>query len=166
MWLALAIHHVKCLGAHRAWESKDSIGFSFSESHGLMLKRLWWCCMIRDRFLAVGLGRSLQIPQRFPILSAADFHEEVDQSEVYNKDAKTRLVRMLIRLMELCNILSDALHFINLRLDGHGHEEIHRCRAGLLGWHADAQFEIKSSSMRLRHPSVSVHANLLFMFYQ
>lgn len=53
--MARAIFHARSLSAHRLGEGIITTEF------GRKLCRLWDCCVVRDRVLAIGLRRSLQI---------------------------------------------------------------------------------------------------------
>ncbi|KAG7119861.1 Cutinase transcription factor 1 beta like protein [Verticillium longisporum] len=85
-WLSFAIHQARCAKAHLAWDIEAAVKSSESSSqrnlHDIqMLKRLWWCCIVRDRFLSIGMRRSMQIPTAYPILEPSDFDNELTHSE-------------------------------------------------------------------------------------
>ncbi|KAG7110769.1 Cutinase transcription factor 1 beta like protein [Verticillium longisporum] len=85
-WLSFAIHQARCAKAHLAWDIELAVKSSDSSSqrnlHDIqMLKRLWWCCIIRDRFLSIGMRRSMQIPTAYPVLKPSDFENELTHSE-------------------------------------------------------------------------------------
>lgn len=170
MWLNIALHHAKCAGAHRAWESQ-SANANHSQQDQRMLKRLWWGCMIRDRFISIGLRRTLQIIRPYPVLYMSDFHSEIGHSEVHSPETKRRLVRILLRLMDLCNTLTELLLLVSPSDDlEFGYLDVGKlmeCRTALQDWHSKTEKEIAcaNSSGGLRQHSVIVHTNLMNILY-
>ncbi|RXG46175.1 hypothetical protein VDGE_30143 [Verticillium dahliae] len=103
-WLSFAIHQARCAKAHLAWDIEAAVKSSESSSqrnlHDIqMLKRLWWCCIVRDRFLSIGMRRSMQIPTAYPILEPSDFDNELTHSEVHTGESRRRLLDIYIHLM-------------------------------------------------------------------
>ena len=91
-FLAKAIRHAKNADAH-LYDTEPTL----TEDQRQQRKRLWWCCILRDRIVALGVRRSIQItPNDFDFgqecLTAADFSEEMDKSRVYRADTKRLLV--------------------------------------------------------------------------
>lgn len=171
LWLSIAIHHARCLGAHEAWETPDLPAQS-EESH--LLRRLWWCCVIRDRILSLGLRRRLQITKVPPVLLPSEFENEINHSEVIRPENKRKLVCILLRVMELCGLLTDLLELICLpdcyRVS-YTQKEIAKlsgCRDALQKWFIVTSTVIPTPQLdnRFRDQSVIVHGNLMYMYYQ
>lgn len=80
-----------------------------------ILKRLWWCCIIRDRILALCVRRTIQITRaHFDLdanspLGSADLADEIDRSKVYNADTKRALIDITSQFIDLCVLLTDVL---------------------------------------------------------
>lgn len=79
------------------------------------IKRLWWCCIVRDRILSLGLRRNIYITHsdfdftsKSP-LSYADLVDEVPKSRVYDTKSKSSLMRLMDRVVQLCITLTDLL---------------------------------------------------------
>ncbi|CCT72854.1 related to cutinase transcription factor 1 beta [Fusarium fujikuroi IMI 58289] len=170
LWLSIAIHHARCLGAHEAWETPDLPAQS-EESH--LLRRLWWCCVIRDRILSLGLRRRLQITKVPPVLLPSEFENEINHSEVIRPENKRKLVCILLREMELCGLLTDLLELICLpdcyRVN-YTQKEIAKlsgCRDALQKWFIVTSTVIPTPQLdnRFRDQSVIVHGNLMYMYY-
>ncbi|KAF2647973.1 hypothetical protein K491DRAFT_722972 [Lophiostoma macrostomum CBS 122681] len=96
--LAIAIHHARLDNAH-AYSSYPGL----TSRERSKKKRLWWACLFRDRIIALGLRRPLQItsdmcatltPDRD--LTDADFDDEMAASKVYDLATKRMLVRTFI----------------------------------------------------------------------
>lgn len=170
LWLSIAIHHARCLGADEAWEHRD-VPAQSEESH--LLRRLWWCCVIRDRVVSLGFRQRLQITRVPPVLLLSDFENEINHSEVTRPESKRKLVRMLLRVMELCEILTDFLELICLpdcyRM-GYTQREVATlsgCRDALQKWFMVTNTIIPNSHFdnRFRDQSVIVHGSLMYMYY-
>ncbi|KAH7012854.1 fungal-specific transcription factor domain-containing protein [Ilyonectria destructans] len=174
MWLKIALHHAKCVGAHRAWESSSgsNAAISHSQQYQRMLKRLWWSCMIRDRFLSIGLRRSLQIRRPYPVLYVSDFQSEIGRSEVHRPETKRHLISILLRLMDLCNTLTELLLLVSSLEDSFGVDRLDvykltKCRSALQSWHAKTNSEIPfaNSGSGLRQHSIIIYTNTMYIFY-
>ncbi|KAF5640803.1 fungal specific transcription factor factor domain protein [Fusarium sp. NRRL 52700] len=171
LWLSIAIHHARCLGAHEAWRDQYS---STQSDKSQLLRRLWWCCVIRDRVLSLGLRRRLQIAKVPPVLLPSDFENEIKQSEVIHPENKRRLVRIHIRLMELCGVLTDLLELMCLpdcHQKGYNPGEVAklaRCRSALKQWCLVTSTIAPTSkfSSEFRDQSVTVHVSLMYMYYK
>lgn len=117
-WLGIAIQHAKAAEAHR-YASFTPSGPNGAADTQLkrqnLLKRLWWCCIIRDRILPLGLRRSIQITRAHfdfdanSALGAADLADEIERSKVYNPGTKRALIEILGQLIDLCVLLTDML---------------------------------------------------------
>ncbi|TVY65088.1 hypothetical protein Focb16_v015540 [Fusarium oxysporum f. sp. cubense] len=102
-WLSIATHYAKSADAHRYHENQDT-------REGALLKRLWWCCVLRDRILALALRQSpLLSPTAYncPELSVADFAHEIGTSRVYDGIVKRLIVQIAIALGDLGTLLSE-----------------------------------------------------------
>ncbi|KAJ4031355.1 hypothetical protein NW756_009260 [Fusarium oxysporum] len=102
-WLSIATHYAKSADAHRYHEKQDT-------REGGLLKRLWWCCVLRDRILALALRQSpLLSPTAYncPELSVADFAHEIGTSRVYDGIVKRLIVQIAIALGDLGTLLSE-----------------------------------------------------------
>ena len=96
IWLAKAISHAKHAGANNYY-----CALSSADACRMKRKRLWWCCILRDRMIALGVRRNVQIaPDNFDFdqhgLNEAEFAGEIDASEVYDSRTKRLLVRIVV----------------------------------------------------------------------
>ncbi|KAL2755720.1 hypothetical protein ACRALDRAFT_1082152 [Sodiomyces alcalophilus JCM 7366] len=82
------------------------------------LKRLWWCCIIRDRVMGLGMRRPLHLTRAHfdpdaapncPALGVPDLADEISRSRVYPPATKRSLAEVLEQLVELCVVLTDVL---------------------------------------------------------
>ncbi|KAF7562021.1 hypothetical protein G7046_g2139 [Stylonectria norvegica] len=114
VWLRIAIKHAMDSGAHEydkqtLTPSRKPIRLQNT------LKRLWWCCVIRDRVMALAGRKDIQITRSVfdfdncTPLNAIDLAEEVQYSSVHSTSDKRSLVDILAKFCELCTILTDVL---------------------------------------------------------
>ncbi|CAK7237965.1 hypothetical protein SBRCBS47491_010224 [Sporothrix bragantina] len=109
VWLNIAVQQARLAEAHLY------ASLSRHNRHTNKLKRLWWCCIIRDRLLSLGVRRSIQIPRtqfdidHHPPLNVGDLADEIAYSRVYNLETKKCLVAIVARVAELSVVLTDVL---------------------------------------------------------
>ncbi|KAH6983890.1 hypothetical protein EDB80DRAFT_591846 [Ilyonectria destructans] len=114
MWLSIAIYHAKEAKAH-LYNSIPLPATTGSARLRQTLKRLWWCCIIRDRIMPLASRQDIQISHSNfdfnsqPPLGASDLAEEIQHSTTYTSDVKSSLVEILVELAKLCVILTDVL---------------------------------------------------------
>lgn len=99
VWLSKAISHAENVDANYHYRERDP-------SHQLQLKRLWWSCILRDRMIALGVRRMIQIgPEKFDFdqagLEEEDLAEECDKSDVYDSASKKSLSKIVVAQCEL-----------------------------------------------------------------
>ncbi|KAI1628071.1 hypothetical protein EDD37DRAFT_291051 [Exophiala viscosa] len=92
-WLGIAIHLARAEGADR------------------------WCCIIRDRTMALGLRRSILIisasfEKIWPLLTEEDLNHETSRSWICNASVKAKLSRSLSSLCKLCVVLTSILQLL------------------------------------------------------
>lgn len=154
------------------------------------LKRIWWCCIIRDRIMPLCVRRNTQITQSHfdfrsnPALGYEDLSHEIERSRVYAAETKRSLVIILARMTELCVCLTDILDLVypirdlpfsddNLSLQKLTRTQEHK--ASLRKWlnttiktlpsftDADSSSRPETNS----HPdAVVLYTNLVWMYYQ
>jgi hypothetical protein len=123
-WLTIAIQHAKVAEAHHyssfgsspvASDGNSKTPTAMQLNRQNILKRLWWCCIIRDRILALCVRRSIQITRaHFDMdanspLGSADLADEISRSKVYNADTKRALIDIMSQLIDLCILFTDML---------------------------------------------------------
>ncbi|KAL2826241.1 fungal-specific transcription factor domain-containing protein [Aspergillus cavernicola] len=109
VWLSIAVQHARSLGAHH-FEAQGTA----SSSDWRELKRLWWVCLIRDRIIALGHRRPLQIVYdhwdiEIELLSSSKVSEEMCQSEVYSAPFRHGLFSVFRSVFGLCVPLTQIL---------------------------------------------------------
>ncbi|CAH0056768.1 unnamed protein product [Clonostachys solani] len=161
-WLSLAIQHAKSAEAHHY----ASMPVFSAETHPLqhrkqnILKRVWWCCIIRDRTLGLLMRRPIQITREHfdfeasPVLGFPDLTGEFGRSQVYGPDTKRWLAEILVQLVELYVVLTDIIVLV-FPLDdtpGWGRDmapedvdRIRECKMALRRWYKDATLRFPMS---------------------
>lgn len=109
-WLSKAVHHAKEAKAH-CYPS----GSCLSSDREKALRRLWWCCIIRDRIMSLCLRRRPQIGRREFDLTATPFLEEVDlvcDPECTESGEGSGSTLVTLMLARLCANLTDLLSLV------------------------------------------------------
>ncbi|CAI6083452.1 unnamed protein product [Clonostachys chloroleuca] len=186
-WLSIAIEHARAEGAHLYSRHQGPMSESPS-SHQALAKRIWWCCIIRDRLLSLGVRRRIQIDREsFDFdsnrrLNHSDLAGEVDGSGVYCKKAKMSLIRILLRIVDLCVSLTDLLNLAHrLEFSRNGDSEqwlphlqqVRTVKEALRMWHEVTKSEFSCSLKQLRSASkydeqckaVAVQLHVMYMYY-
>lgn len=193
-WLSLAIQHAKSAEAHHyaAMPVFSASTHPLQRRKQNILKRLWWCCIIRDRTLGLLMRRPINITRAHfdfdanPILGFRDIANEFDRSKVYNADTKRCLAEVLAQLIELYVVLTDILMMV-FPLDdtpGWGREmrpedveQVRECKTALRRWYKDATLRFpmfgggekpnaaSALNKNFHHDSVILYTNLMYMYY-
>ncbi|KAI1103601.1 fungal-specific transcription factor domain-containing protein [Jackrogersella minutella] len=193
-WLGIAIQNAKSSDAHlyAVKPNYSAITDPAKYKKQRVLKRLWWCCLIRDRILALGVRRSLQISRAHFDLEAntglgyTDFADEVDRSKVYNADTKRCLIEIFVQLGELCSVLTDLITLVfplddvpgwDRQIGTEGATTLKECKAALRRWYKSATLRFPmfgggstprmttTNSKQFQHDSVILYTNLMYMHY-
>lgn len=157
------------------------------------LKRLWWCCIIRDRILPLVVRRPLQIARSdFDFdknhgLICEDLQDKVERSSVYNPTVKHQLAGILIYVVRLCTVLTDLItlvfpaeHVLDEELPIVSRElgRIRDSRAALKIWYESAvrDFPVPAGASTpvtnmpclgrdFCHESTTLYTNVMYMYY-
>lgn len=178
-WLGVAIHFAREANAHRYYLLPN-----ITIERRNILKRLWWCCILRDRILPLGVRRPLKISsEEFDFnevtpLIAEDFEDEIECSKVYDSPSKRALIRLLLVLCDLAVCLTDVITFV-YPLSGPPDPSpwsdqktdqclfhIESCISGLNCWFEKATMSFPTpAGIGDIHSSLILHTNLMYMYY-
>ncbi|KAI0467217.1 hypothetical protein F4859DRAFT_279928 [Xylaria cf. heliscus] len=192
VWLSVAVHNAKSAEAHiySAMPTFSPVTELIEYKKQNSLKRLWWCCVFRDRLLALGMRRSIQVSRaHFDVdtnnsFGFSDLSDEVGRSKVYNPETKKRLIEIFVQLGELCSVMTDLLTLV-FPLDDvpgwgrhngvEGAEKVRACKVALRRWYKSATLSFpvfsrgnatsKGTSNQHQHDSVILYTNLMYMWY-
>lgn len=120
-WVYQAIGLAQGLGLHRTMEHSPQHKF---------WARIWWCCVVRDRLIALGTGRPMHINSldcNVPMLSYSDLEEEGDDDE------QLRVKAIFIDLLKLCRCTEVVLSLFTAAAD-HQPDQIDLCKDMLHHW--------------------------------
>jgi len=180
-WLATAIEHARIIHAHD-YPSHTGI----DGKRAPQLKRLWWCCILRDATLSLGLRRPPHISfkatsLRHSLFDLQDFREEIVASRVFDVSTKRIQVRLLSLFCALCWCMLESLevlyprwHKIRSSDSSAEHGQLQRrafldqCYRRLNDWYqvaADSEALAYSESSS-NDRSLIMFKNLIFMMYQ
>ncbi|KAK7423065.1 hypothetical protein QQZ08_009232 [Neonectria magnoliae] len=108
-WLDTTIHFASRAGA-------DILTDALPPSQAR--KRLWWCCILRDNIMSLGLRRHLSIRRLKHVdceqfaLTGDDFENEIWNPQVCKPDEKQIPVRLFTSLCKLGIVLRDVLELV------------------------------------------------------
>ncbi|KAJ5212821.1 uncharacterized protein N7498_004467 [Penicillium cinerascens] len=174
-WLSIAIKYAKVGNTDRSSSSRSSVNQRI-----LILKKLWWCCLARDRVISLGMRRPVQIRlEDFPFikrkLSLDDFEKEISHSEVYDYKTKKALCSIFIAQCDFSRVATDLLTTVypertnSTKGDfAENHvifEEMMQLQLGLSAWY----FEFTTCTEYggdYAHPSARLFLSLVSMYYQ
>ncbi|KAH7109730.1 hypothetical protein B0J13DRAFT_600602 [Dactylonectria estremocensis] len=193
-WLNIAIQHAEIAEATNYACLQPSLTPVATENLGFqnVLKRLWWCCIIRDRVLSLCLRRRIQVgPSRFDFatyapLRYADLENEIQYSRVYCERSKRFLIDILEKFVELCVVLTDILALVypldKQRLYGPNLTatltRVLNAKNALREWEKEASPPLRcildtskempaaSDTTEVPHDSVTLYVNLIYIYYQ
>ncbi|CAG9986528.1 unnamed protein product [Clonostachys byssicola] len=163
-WLGISIHYAKNIEA-----------YCYDENLDLSLKRLWWCCVLRDRVLALALRQAPLISPEAVDFSHGgfvfgDFAHEVRSSRVYGAPVKKVLVQVAIVLCDLGMILNDVPlehHSTTGRMKNKLRpDQIKALLSKLDNWYQNTYVELRTASLSAgAHDSIILFSNVLYTYY-
>lgn len=173
-WLALGIQHARAVKAHVYHRYPVN-----ERATRVTLKRLWWCLIIRDRLLSLGVRRALQIlPYHFDVashspLTREDLEDEVHASEVYDAATKKRLIDILTSQCHLAVAMTSLLMTVYPPGDpltfGENSALIlartDDLKERLQFWEASHMIQVSPSDCQW-HQSVAFYCQLISLYYQ
>ncbi|CVL06384.1 uncharacterized protein FMAN_03716 [Fusarium mangiferae] len=190
IWLSRAISHAKALGADKCADVSKAVGQASIQQrlHDNRLRRIWWCCIIRDRIISLCLHRHLQISRDHldnhatTTISYDTLSGEKYRSHVYHVDTESSLITLMLTMTDLCLCISDILTVVhpakdftvsNARDSTRRMLQIYECKKGLENWCAKA---VASSSIMaitqhgghrvdMTESSVLMFANMIWIYY-
>ncbi len=178
-WLGIAIQFAKDAGAHRYYSREN-----LDPDKRNKLKRLWWCCILRDRIISLGVRRPLQVsPADFvshqPPLSVHDLQSEVGRSKVYSPNTKVLLNQLTVALCELAVVVTDVIMLVYplhesidsiLSTEEKATQSLNlvaTCRCALTGWFKKIFMTFPQPSRPgYVHKSVILYTDLMYIYYQ
>jgi hypothetical protein len=107
-WLDMAFRHAK---EAKLWEPRSD-----NVHKPCRLRLLWWCCIVRDRVLAIGMRRPHRlhrVPSEVFIISAKDFGLEEVTPFYTNTESKRIEILAFIWLCKLSEIMAAIAVFQN-----------------------------------------------------
>ncbi|KAL2399760.1 Cutinase transcription factor 1 beta [Exophiala dermatitidis] len=114
-WMGVAVSLALTLDLHRQPQHTTP------DRGSRLRKRIWWCCYMRDRLLALFMCRMRRINDsdfNTPMLALGDFElddfpGEDPRNSVLNRDCQVRLAEICIQMAQLCTHIETVmdLHF-------------------------------------------------------
>lgn len=105
-WVDRAFFHARAM---RLQEFQTDCGVSSSRR-----RIVWWCCLLRDRLVAMGLRRPYRLQEAkstWPVVDKSDFGLEVMFPKFISVDTKRAMIDSFIWLCKLSDIMRDLSVF-------------------------------------------------------
>jgi len=162
----VAIHHAREIQADHYYQ--------ICHPKANFLKRIWWACICRDRLLALGLRRPLQIgPGDFdftqPVPNTTDFENEIFGSQVYTASSKRQIVQLFGVQCELAVALTNCLSTLFPRCptnSAHSYD-LSTLACQLEQWFGNNYTKLYPAQQKeIQDESVVLYTNLLLAYYQ
>lgn len=176
-WLGVAIQFAKAAKA-----PQYDLDQAITKKQRNVKKRLWWCCILRDRILPLGVRRPLFITDdHFDFsnspLTVNDLEHEINYSKVYDPDTKRSLAELLEVLCNLAVTLTDII-MILYPINGNPFAplnelslsrlrvRIERRKSDLAQWFDNASVQFPTpAGLGDTHESVILYTNLVYIYY-
>lgn len=126
LWVHQAISLAQGAGLHRRGDGSDP---------GRTREKVWWCCLVRDRMIALGTNRPVHINSLdcdVPPLSATDLAEDGDT------DLDRQIKTSFAELGKLCQVIEGVLS-LPLTSSERLQEQIALCDQALQTWASESQ---------------------------
>ncbi|PVH72074.1 hypothetical protein DL98DRAFT_470857 [Cadophora sp. DSE1049] len=178
-WLAIAIRNTKLARSQYSRYDHHSV-------QQIVCKRLWWCCVVRDRSLALGLRVPLQITpdcleEDINMMTFHNLQSDIEHSKVYSSDTRRLLVGLFVGQCELAVKLTSVIMLayptnerspcLRTGEDEHKLDEdlaaVQKAKSELAVWYESAMRRFPTpAGLGDTHPSIVLYTNLLYiMFY-
>ena len=178
-WLSVGIQHARAEKCHLYYCASD-----LSSRQRSQKTRLWWCCVVRDRVIALGMRRHVQITMDHfdfgqKMIVEDDFALEIEHSEVYSAEKKRLLVREFVVQCQLAVAVTPSLLVI-YPLDGQmfptvstgsdllkRQAQIEECTKKLAEWKDKTKLQLMlDGNDRLKScETVIVYQDLTYLYY-
>ncbi|KAL4789149.1 hypothetical protein BDV19DRAFT_395316 [Aspergillus venezuelensis] len=175
-WLRIAISHTRAIQAVEPRSKSLSPAVRTSQ-----FKRLWWCCLVRDRIISLGMRRPIQISRGdpglyLPMLTTEDMNGEIFNSMVYSYEIKSALFELFTSLCHFVISATDLtmIAFVSTRdlssetedQDSTGElSKLETAKSSLLLWELDwlALMEVRNTDL---YGPIPLFSSLLSIYYQ
>ncbi|KAM0263713.1 hypothetical protein ACHAQJ_001027 [Trichoderma viride] len=168
-WVGIAISLSQNIGLHRSSRLSSRGQQQASPARESLMRRIWWACVVRDRWVSLARGRPMRIHNEdcdVPIPVAEDVLNELEsvagpgRTKFIPADS-TALAEMWIRLVRICDTLGNILR-VHYRVNGivPSIAEIDKYAQEL---QALAQDDVVSDGSS---EGLSIHAYQIELFYQ
>ncbi|KAH7336484.1 fungal-specific transcription factor domain-containing protein [Rhexocercosporidium sp. MPI-PUGE-AT-0058] len=170
-WVGVASSLCQTIGFHR-----DPGLLNVPAYYRRQWKRIWWCCVHRDRWISMGMGRPTRIKMADCNLSQLTEDDLVDpNSQLPSTERYSHLVEqcelrapLFIEALKLSMILGDVLD-CQYSASTHPQHETEKSEIALASWHQNLRPTLKidfSSREDARRPVMLLHKHMLHLLYQ
>ncbi|KAM0512121.1 hypothetical protein ACHAPE_009169 [Trichoderma viride] len=124
-WIGIAISLAQNIGLHRSSRLRGRVQKPLSTARESLMRRIWWACVVRDRWVSLARGRPMRIHSEdcdtpFPVVDDVLNELEAITSPGSAKFIPTdsrALTEMWIRLVKICDTLGNIVR-VHYRVNG------------------------------------------------
>lgn len=179
-WLSVAVQLAR---SHR-FDDPEQSG-DLPQTEVIARKKVWQCCLIRDRMMALATRRPVHITPaqydyRARLISMEDFEDEISHSKVHDPEARRALAKVFIAECDWSVISTDVLMTIHpehrkLVCKDLSVEKYSECvctykrhKDVLLSWYMKNSSEFPASPNKQCHSenAYTIYMNMLYIYYQ
>ncbi|KAM0444353.1 hypothetical protein ACHAO4_010252 [Trichoderma viride] len=124
-WIGIAISLAQNMGLHRSSRLRGRAKKPLSTARESLMRRIWWACVVRDRWVSLARGRPMRIHGEdcdtpFPVVE--DVLNELESvaspgSAKFIPTDSRALTEMWIRLVKICDTLGNIVR-VHYRVNG------------------------------------------------
>ncbi|KAK1238144.1 hypothetical protein MKX08_002723 [Trichoderma sp. CBMAI-0020] len=124
-WIGIAISLAQNMGLHRSCRLRGRTPKPLSTARESLMRRIWWACVVRDRWVSLARGRPMRIHSEdcdtpFPVVK--DILDELESvsssgSAKFIPTDSRALAEMWIRLVKICDTLGNIVR-VHYRVNG------------------------------------------------
>lgn len=168
-WIGIAISLSQNIGLHRSSRLSSRVQQKSSPARESLMRRIWWACVVRDRWVSLARGRPMRIHNEDCDTSIPVVEDILNELESVVDRARSKFVpiesralaEMWIRLVRICDTLGNILR-VHYRVNGilPSITEIDKYAQELQALDQDDAVSADSSE------SLSIHAYQIDLLYQ
>ena len=175
LWLDIALHHARLIGAHNGDRE-----LNLKAPDALCKKRLWWCILIRDMVLSIGLRIPAKINRIYfnlnpPAMDDLKDYTKLSSSRGFSariKHALSQIFGLQCRLAIIASEISALAYGPTAEIQAEELSmtefqqiisDLNRCKADLDCWMNDASPVIAFQSAENRSPALTAFGHVVFI---
>lgn len=166
-WIGIAVSMCQTLGLHRALQPSNESGQG-STARARLLRRIWWSCFVRDRWLSVVKGRPVRIDMKDCTIQDPTIDDLVHELDELQSDVRARylpynsntVAEIWTQQVHVSIILGKAL-VAHRQVEGFATDHLK-----LDALEAELNQKVKKIESDQEHPNMKLFACQVRLFYE